>query len=226
MLSLLRTYRAVCVSLLLIAAVTGARALVYAAAPDAEPYHAAVRDAARQAPLKIGDWIGRDIAVPRGVMTVLQPNVILSRRFYNAKTEQQVSVLIVQCADARELLGHYPPNCYRSQGWMQQSAKPRDWRIDGLALSGVEYQFATGASSKAANEVFIENFMVLPDGSTCRDMKGVNAAAKDFRRRDFGAAQFQLVSNASMTPQERQDVWEQVVRAHRHLIDAIRTGDR
>jgi hypothetical protein len=221
----IRSYWAVFVSLALVAALAGTRAWVYAAAPDSEPYHAAIREAARLTPLNFGQWVGREIAVPKGVVAVLQPNVLMSRQFQGVKSEPQISLLIVQCADARELLGHYPPTCYRSQGWVQQRAKQRDWAIDGLKISGMEYQFISGGA-KGVKEVVINNFMILPDGTTCPDMKAVNAAAKNFRRRSFGAAQVQMVSSASMTADERRDAWELVIRAHRGLIEEIRSGGR
>ena len=52
-----------------------------------------------------------------------------------------MSFLLVQCRDARDLQGHWPPVCYRGQGWVQSAALPRSWEVQDLQVEGMQYDF-------------------------------------------------------------------------------------
>ena len=108
---------------------------------NTEPYHMRIRDAADKSPDRIGDWIGQSIETPPSAIKLLRPNVIISKYYLNYVTGQWASVLIVDCSDARDLIGHYPPNCYPSQGWIQTGAEKRDWQVGNLNLPGTQYDF-------------------------------------------------------------------------------------
>ncbi|MDY7108295.1 MAG: exosortase-associated EpsI family protein, partial [Planctomycetota bacterium] len=68
-------------------------------------------------PFFVGDWVGEDEAVPREAQKLLRPNAILSRR-YRRPGGTWLHLLVVHCSDARDMLGHYPPICYPSAGWV------------------------------------------------------------------------------------------------------------
>ena len=225
MASALRSNWAVLVCLGLLSVIFVVKASVLAASPDAEPYHARIRGSAERVRLVLGVWVGQDVPVPRVAIKTLKPNVILSRQYTNLRSRQQFSLLVIQCGDARDLVGHYPPQCYPSQGWEQRGARVVDWEVDGLRIEGMQYQFVSNRF-ETVRETVVDNFMVLPNGSTCRDLRGVGRAAKDFRQRAFGAAQVQVITDVSMTAEERREVFETVVRGHRELIDAILAGGR
>ena len=55
-------------------------------------------------------------------------------------------------------------------------------------------------------------------------MAGVNAIARDRHIRQFGAAQIQVVTDAEMSDQDRNDVIEVLLNGAEGVIDAIRTG--
>ena len=55
--------------------------------------------------------------VPPEAQELLRPNAIFSRRFQRPG-EIGVHVLVVHCSDARDMIGHYPPICYPSSGWV------------------------------------------------------------------------------------------------------------
>jgi hypothetical protein len=225
MLYYFRTYWAIAASFIILGAFSAARAWVTKAVPNAEAYHAAIRQAASLAPIKFGNWIGQDVPVPRGAIQTLRPNVMLSRRFTTLRERENFTFLLVHCEDARDLIGHYPPSCYPSQGWEQRASRMADSAVDGLGIEGMEYIFASNRLD-AASEVIVYNFMLLPNGSTCRDLNGLRSSAKDFRQRSFGAAQVQVLFDASVPVEKRRELVVTVVRAHRVLIDAILAGGR
>ncbi len=187
---------------------------------DAEPYHLHVREAAVAVPYQFASWLGVDVPVPQGAINLLKPNVVISRRFEELGTGRRVSVLLVQCKDARDILGHFPPICYPGQGWTLISSTPRDWKIDGAPIHGTSYVFNPGTSGMG-QRVVIDNFMLLPDGSTAPDMDAVEIAAQDARRKYFGAAQVQLVYDPSLSQQDREEMLGTFVKMLHPLMKTI-----
>jgi hypothetical protein len=210
-------------TLLLLSGVAVDRAVLRAHAKDAGPYHRVVLARSQTIPYQIGNWFGTDTPVPPAAVSLLHPNVIVSRRYEQLQTGRQASVLLVQCSDARDILGHYPPVCYKAHGWTQTGAAQKDWQVDDLLIQGVRYEFSSLKVERTA-QLVIYNFMLLPDGRTCRDMDGIDRIAQDRQKRYFGAAQLQFVFDNSGTEDERKEFFERVVRANRSLIDTIRSG--
>ena len=171
----------------------------------------------------IGEWVGADMPVPPAAVTLLKPNVIISKKFTNFRTGTQIQFLLVQCRDARDLIGHYPPVCYVANGWKLQTSEPQDWLIGGRTFHGTRYGFSPGTSDQTSPLV-ISNFMMIPGFDTCRDMQGVDAAGKDHRRRHLGAAQLQVVTSARAPMSEHEAILEMLVAAHQDLIEAVVSG--
>lgn len=189
---------------------------------DAEPYHERIRTESDQMPYQIGDWIGIDVEIPPAAITLLKPNALINRRFKHQQTGKMVSMLVIQCGDARDLLGHYPPVCYVSGGWVQLSATPVDWQINDLTIRGVEYEFERSTFERSSR-IIVDNFMILPSGVTARDMDAVNTAAQDYRRKFYGAAQFQFVFSENSSSDERNEIVPAFINANLPLLDAIRS---
>ena len=192
---------------------------------DTGDYHQRVAQAAAQLASHFGDWVSEDTPVPPSATTLLHPNVIVSRKYVNLVTGQQVSFLLVQCHDARDLQGHYPPICYPSAGYTQTSANTCDWQVQDLLIHGMRYEFNSVSVNQGAAMV-VCNFMVLPDGTTCRDMVGVTLAARNPRRRLFGAAQVQIIMDPGVPPAERDALVSTFVIAHRSLISLMLAGGK
>src|SRR5688572_18549062 len=100
-------------------------------------YHARVQAAAKDLPRSFEGWVGEDIPVPARAISVLDPNVIISKRFLNVENGVTAGFLLVHCGDAHDMVGHYPMRCYPAQGWTLKSQRQRDWVLDGLAVTGM-----------------------------------------------------------------------------------------
>jgi hypothetical protein len=211
------------VTLLLLGGITVDQAILRAPAADAAPYHARVQEAASRMPLHIDTWFGEDIPVPPAATKLLKPNVIVSRRYAEMLTGRRVNFLLVQCTDARDILGHYPPICYVTHGWTKESAQPRDWDVGGLRIPGTAYVFSSNRNGLPAR-MTVYNFIVLPDGQICREMEEADEAAQDLRRKFLGAAQVQLVFDGAGAWAANDEVLELMIGANRDLIDTIRQG--
>lgn len=201
---------------------------------DSEPYHAAVRHAGTLIPQQFGDWVGHDQKSSVDAERLLKPNIIFSRNYINRQNGRVVGVLIVHCKDARSLEGHYPPVCYPSSGYTALTTKERQWHLASTTVPGMEYKFGKGPPEPG--ELLVYNFLILPpkydksgakqeEGAYVPDMKGVNRNAWDYLRRYFGAAQVQVVyRDPQITADEREAIFQEMVRVHMPLIEAIRSG--
>src|SRR4051812_41694193 len=185
---------------------TEARARVQPA--DAEPYHKLARDAISSLPYQINGWVGRDDEIPPAAVKLLRPNKMISRTYVDPlHISRSAGVLVVQCKDSRDMLGHYPPVCYPAHGMTMLSEQQRDWAVgDRATIPGTEYVFLhDDGVSKYRMAVY--NFMIVPNVGIVRDMKGIANAAQDYQRRYFGAAQFQVTMSAEMPQYDRDRIF-------------------
>ena len=213
----------VALSLCLLGAALADKVMYHMPPADAAPYHARVREAAARLPRNVGPWLGTDVPVPESAVQMLRPNTYVSRQYQHVGNGRTVTLLIVHCEDARDLIGHYPPICYPSAGWEKRAAVPTERRVGNENFPVTDYAFLSKRLDRAV-ELRVENFMVLPDGRVCRDMEGVEALAQDHRRKFFGAAQVQVITDAGWSTADRADAFRQLIGAAAPLIDDIRGG--
>jgi Protein of unknown function (DUF3485) len=193
---------------------------------DTASYHEQIKKVAANAPMRIGDWMGYDMATPQSAIMLLRPNVIVSKRYINYVTGEAVSFLLVDCTDARDLQGHYPPICYPNEGWLQMSLESRDWQVGNLKLTGTQYEFMKKQYDPQKNLPIettesIANFMLLPDGKIGRDMDSVRAAAKNLQSRYYGAAQVQVIMDSSLSQERKDQIVQTMAGGYGDLISVI-----
>jgi len=191
---------------------------------DAVPYLRAVRNSAEATPLRLGEWLGADVPVPASAVTLLRPNALLSREYVNLENGTKTTFLLVHCGDARDILGHYPPVCYPSAGWVEQSREPKQWTVNGTSIPGFEYRFAAAPGSGMSSLV-VMNTMLLPDGAFHADMDAIRKTAARLRRRSWGAGQIQVLVDESLSPAQRDAVFVSMVQLHWPLLKAILNPD-
>jgi hypothetical protein len=204
-------------------ALLGDRAFLRMSPAQTDTYHSAVKAAVEALPTVSGAWVGMDTPVPEAAVRMLHPNIILSRRYQNLSTNESVTLLLVHVRDARDVLGHYPPVCYPGQGWKTQSATSLDWNAGTLLVQGTEYEF-TRDRLEGGSRIYVDNFLILAGGETCRDMDGVERAAQDRQRKFFGAGQLQFVHDARTTPRRRREIVEEFLKCSEPALYAI-VGD-
>lgn len=202
--------------LLVVLGLFGAPPTVDASA--ARQHHADATRAGELVPFTFGAWVGADVPVPTSAEDLLKPNVLISRAYENMDTGESVSLLIVQCTDARDLAGHYPPVCYPAHGLEPGTAVAMNWRIAGHEIPAMRYSFSEQDVTSRSVTV-VDNFMALPTGRFGRDMDEMRRVGKDRRLRHFGAAQVQLLTSGAMSDQRRDEVFEEVVGVVVPLIE-------
>lgn len=201
----------------------GAASFVRPGRGDALPYHRRVADAAGTIPQRIGDWVGTDVEAPREAIKLLNPNVLRSKRYINDATNETATLLFVHCKDAGDMAGHYPARCYPTQGWLQVEREPKDWHIAGLTIQGSEYVFSL-LRPEGAIRMVVDNFIIMPDGRTLRDIAGVYEAAADYKTHFYGAGQVQMLTDARMSASRRDEVFHELVGANMTFVEAVRSG--
>lgn len=178
--------------------------------------------------LRFGDWFGGTEPTSGSAYRLLRPNVIFTRVFTHQDTKERVTFLLVHCKDARDIYGHYPPNCYPGQGWVFDRDKDRlqyDLEFGGEKFTGTEYHFRMAQAS--GRECIVYNFILLPNGQIARDMSKVSDHAWDYMKRYFGASQVQVVFNepeCHLPKERREEIFEEMVTAHMPIIKAILYG--
>jgi hypothetical protein len=183
---------------------------------EATEYFERVRNASRNLPRIIGDWYGKEVPAAAPALKLLKPNFMVSRMYQNLRTGRSVQVVIVQSLDAYDMVYHYPPNCFRHNGWTKQWQEQRRWHIGDRPLALMEYGFTRTRFSGEENTI-VANFIILATGFAL-DMGAIESAALDPAQRPFGAAQVQVIFDATLSEQERREAFEAITREHLSLF--------
>lgn len=198
---------------------------------DAEPYHQRAKIAVESIPTHIGSWSAKPEKIPREALAILRPNVIKCWKYIDSDTsgprgyDRWASLLVDQCREARDMSGHYPPNCYCNSGEEMTYLMPRDWQVNGMTISGTEYHFQQTTATESTRTA-VYDFLIVPGpgGRTCRDITAVDKAAEDYQRRFFGAAQFQLVMDADLPQTERDEIFTTLMGPCVPVIKTLMSG--
>ncbi|MEM9372304.1 MAG: exosortase-associated EpsI family protein [Planctomycetota bacterium] len=213
----------------LISVVLSASLLVMAAASSrvviddeqVRAYHESIRDAAAGFPMDSGLWIGREVELPPSATKLLRPNAIIARRYQSTEHEGvSATLMVVQCADIRDMQGHYPPNCYPAHGWGQGD------RSDDAAigdLPALRYEFIR-RSERGELGITVYNLFILPSGEVTTSMRDVRRAGSDYEARPFGAAQIQIVLDKDVPAADHEWILSEMRRIADPVVEALMAG--
>lgn len=193
-------------------------------AADAGPYLASVVDAYAKMPKSLtlsgSTLVSSEIPVPTAATQVLKPNVIDSRAWSDLTTGENFSVLFVHCGDTRDMLAHYPANCYVGSGFRIVTQSPLTVQADGLELRGTEYLFAPQRFDGPANfRVF--NVMMLADNNQVPDMAGLYRSVRLYGTASYGAGQIQVIVPDAMSAKDRAMTYERAIELYAPLIRTV-----
>lgn len=171
------------------------------------------------APWRIGQWTGEPVEVPNAGVEILRPNAILSRRFKNFNGNLWFTVMIIHCTDARDMEGHYPPVCYRANGW-DPVGEPTECTvvINDQVVRPRVYMFQRHAGPGALELTRVFNFFVLPGGQITNDMDAVGKAVKSYESSIQGAAQILVAGPGTADFNEAVNAVGDLLAAHGDLL--------
>jgi len=191
-----------------------------AEAADAAAYHEHVRDTAFSIPQQLGPWSSHDIDIPAAAVTLLKPNVMLGRNYRNEETGRSFALMLVQCGDARDMEGHYPPNCYPGNGWEVLGEEPFTITAGQRRVDGQTYHFERSLRG-LPQQLTVMNVIMLPNGAFGQGMAEVRRLAGTYRDRFYGAGQLQFVFSGEWPEDERRAVAGYFLSHLEAVMDAI-----
>lgn len=200
--------------------------------PRVVAYHAGAKKAINEMDWRIealgSIWTAVERTPETAAVRLLRPNIILSRRYVQNTTSARpmtAELLIVQCRDSRDMIGHYPPVCYRNIGHELVLRRGRGpITVGNQLVPFTEYRFEKYTQGRA-EAIFVYNFFVVPGRGAVDDIGGINEAAEDYERRFFGAAQFQVVMQEAVVPNpnDRDEIFAALLRSRPELIATLIT---
>jgi hypothetical protein len=189
--------------------------------PDVTQYHRRVREAHAAVPAHIGGWVGSDTPVPAQAIRLLDPNLLVSRHYVNVENGLAAGFLLVHCADAHDMAGHFPLRCYPAAGWKLGGSRPREWVVDGLRVPGYEYEF-TRESPEGQRSIVVANTLLRPGGQAFADMAGMTRSILGAGGQSSGAGQLQVYFDDRRLSQEQRDTAVvELLGGYRSVVDAI-----
>jgi hypothetical protein len=214
-------------ALLILAAIGIQRAVAMHRPASMVRYHEKIRAVADLVPKHIGAWVGQDVPVAVQATTLLRPNVMISRRYVNIENGLTAGFLLVHCSDAHAMAGHFPLRCYPARGWDVRSAVARDWMVDGLAITGMEYTFSLPDERMGAREprlVVVANCLLRPGGKVLRDMDAMVSSVIGAGGQSSGAGQLQIYFDAGVSQEDRDAAIVTLVSGYAETIRTILAG--
>jgi hypothetical protein len=186
-------------------------------------YDQLIQASAEKVPANLGIWFGRDEKVPNQAVSTLRPNVLISRTFTNIENNLHAGVLLVHCADAHHMVGHYPLRCYPLQGWQLQASEARRWMAGDLPLDGMEYRFTRPAEVPGAPDesIVVANCLFRPNGKVLRDMDALSKSIVGAAGPMLGAGQLQIYFDSTIPRQQRDEAVARLANGYRPVLDAI-----
>jgi len=165
--------------------------------------NAEVRGSFRSLPYRIGAWVVEaEPDVPAAAVEILHPNAILSRRYINTGDGRWLSLLIVHCSDARDMQGHYPPNCYPANGWTLVAQRECTVPLQGQEIEMQIYDFRRMRGWANEDRLRVFNYFLLPNGDTALAMSAVKRLTRRHSTSVQGVAQIQLMASEDLSVED------------------------
>ena len=181
----------------------------------------AVKQAVMAVPYRVGRWNSTPIEIPAAAIELLHPNAILSRRFEPIDGGPSISLLLVHCTDARDMGGHYPPNCYPSAGWKLVSSRRESLTLKEKDIPVAVYMFSRFSEIGLETRIRILNVFVLPDGSLTPELNDIRKLAARVTVASLGVAQLQIVSSLTMSDETALSEANELLEALPGLLRAL-----
>jgi hypothetical protein len=208
-------------------AAVGAWGLGVPLAPVDEAYLAKVAAAIDAIPYNVDGMMGQDAEPTPAAVKMLRPNRILQRQYVDPNTGEASSLLVVHCADMRDMLGHYPPVCYPAHGWVVKSVAPTKLEWDGKEYPARLYQFTRSGGEMSQQHLTVLSFFVLPgERPVVADMDHLEQAARKPEIAGRGAAQFQVLWLHGPDQSSRESATKALIKAALPAIRSVCEGSK
>lgn len=206
-----------------LAAMSGYTVLSGGPARGGDAYFTRVRQAIDALPMQIDGYIGADRPPLPAAVEMLRPNRLLQREYIDPLTGHGFTVLVVHCGDVRDMMGHYPPVCYPSNGWTIESVSAEAIeRSDGGAVPITRYVVHRGEGAMRLTREIANTFVVpRAEAPLGRDDMALDRVARTRWSSGLGAAQVQIITDAELGEDVRVRLERRVAEHLDGLIAAV-----
>jgi exosortase len=180
--------------------------------PALEAHRKRIADEVAALPMRFGPWVGTDIPIPSGAQRILTPNAVLCRDVSSLEGDGRATFILVHCADLRDMVGHWPPVCYRADGWEREEGLPREIEIAGdgrPTLRSLRHRFARFREDGSPERIEVWTAFLAPRAEPTGDLEALRARSGSRGTSSLGIAQLQVGVPVTIPEEER----EQLVRA-------------
>lgn len=185
-----------------------------------DSYHEHVRTLIETIPVDVNGWSGQKVPLPQSATNLLRPNALIARRYVHLERDLQATLMIVQCRDARDMAGHFPPRCYPANGWLTQE-ETTDPLVEVSGQEMRRYAFHRVAG-RVERDIFVYNIFALPTGELTVSMGDVRRLSADYEYRLLGAAQIQILIDGATSPDEHAWILDEMYAVVAPAIEAVR----
>jgi len=197
--------------------------------PEADARRTQIAGEFAAVPLFInGDWVGRDELVAQEAQKLLRPNAILSRRYDRlGEPGGSAQVLVVHCGDARDMIGHYPPICYPSAGFVEDRVPEQRnifLAVDGRLLPVRQYEYHRARDRASLEQLRVFSAFILPDGTVTREIDDIDKQSERLAVTVQGVAQLQVVTPAAMPLEQAVIAAQEILGGMTGLLHALNVG--
>lgn len=185
-----------------------------------DQYHQKVAGLIDSIPIDVNGWSGAQVPVPASATSLLRPNALVARQYVHAERGIQATLMIVQCRDARDMAGHYPPQCYPANGWLLLEDSAEDTvRVSGHEMRRYAFHRVAG---RVERDIFVYNIFALPTGELTVSMSDVRKQSADYQYRSLGAAQIQVVIDGGVDMSDHDWILDEMYAIIAPAIEGVR----
>ena len=198
--------------------------------PEAELRMGQVRFAVQNVPARIGAWkADNPKEIPREAQKLLRPNAILNKVYIHDSGERpSVHLLMVHCRDTRDMVGHYPPICYPSSGFVPLALDGPD--VETIVICGKPakvrvYGFVMRQQNGISHSMQIFSAFILPDGTVTGQIDDIYEQADRLAVSVRGVAQLQVILQADVPRADAVEAVNEVLAGLRGLFHSLGIPD-
>lgn len=141
-------------------------------------------------PLRIGDWVGRELALNEAVIQITDTDDRISRTYSRRDNPGTVSLFVGFGTRMRDLMPHRPEVCYPGAGWTHEQTRRAGVTLDnGAELPCQLHTFSRGGLD--TRRVAVLNYYLI-DGKFYPDVEELRSQAWQFRTDVSYVAQVQI----------------------------------
>lgn len=185
-----------------------------------EVHRRVVRQSLAEVPFAVGDWLATEAPLGAQELDLLKPLAAYRRTYRRPGEDGQVTLVVIACSQARDLVGHEPGLCLSRQGWNSVYGRSTGWLKPSRRIEGTDYLFENEDLPHIRRRV--ASVLMTYGRITSGDPRMVAAAAADFRRNSLGAVGIQIVCDDDLTDEQWRQLSTRFVVCFQPLIAQFR----